>query len=133
MKRTVLHLLFIATVVITFTSAALAHHSISAEFDGTRRIMLTGTVTRVAWANPHTFFYVDVKDPKTGNIVSWSCELGSPNMLLTLGWTHDTLKAGMTVSLTGILARDGSHKVIARNMFVDGNRVPAWPSEQSNE
>jgi Family of unknown function (DUF6152) len=131
MKRTALHLLFIATVVITFTSATLAHHSVSAEFDGTRRIMLTGTVTRVAWANPHTFFYLDVKDPKTGNIVNWSCELGSPNMLLTLGWTHNTLKTGMTVSLTGILARDGSHKVIARNMVVDGNRVPAWPSEQN--
>ena len=92
--------------------------------------MLSGTITKVTWTNPHSYFYVDVKEPKSGNVVNWSCELGSPNMLATLGWTNTTLKTGMNVSFTGILARDGSHKLIARNIVADGNRLIAWPSEQ---
>jgi len=124
--------LWTAVLILTaFVPTAFGHHSVSAEFDRNRRTMLTGIVTKVEWANPHTFFYVDVRDPKNGDVTTWACELGSPNMLATLGWTNKTLKVGMTVSLTGILARDGSHKLIARSIVADGNRLTAWPSEQT--
>jgi hypothetical protein len=123
-------LLFAIIVQIATPISASAHHSISAEFNGARRMTLSGPVTKVAWANPHSFFYIDVKDAKSGAVVSWACELGSPNMLATLGWTHSTLKVGMNVTLTGIPARDGTHKVIARNIVVNGTPVIAWPSEQ---
>jgi hypothetical protein len=123
--------IIIATIgLLGSTATAFAHHSIAAEFDVNHRIMLTGTVTKVEWTNPHTFFYIDVKDPKTATVVKWACELGSPNMLAMRGWKPDTLKVGMTVSLTGTQARDGSHKVIARNIIADGVRLHAWPSEE---
>ena len=122
-------LLFVGMISIAFVSEAFAHHSVSAEFDGNQRVSLTGTVTKVTWSNPHATFLVDVKGPKPGEVVNWKCELGSPNMLVNLGWTQATLKVGMNVSLTGIRARDGSHKVIARNIVADGNRIIAWPSE----
>jgi len=125
-----IYALLIAVVSsMTLSSAASAHHSISAEFDSKQKTVLTGTVTKVAWGNPHTFFYLDVKDPRTGTILNWACELGSPNMLLALGWNRNTLSVGMNVSLTGILARDGSHKVIARGIVADGTKITAWPSE----
>ena len=129
MKARAFQLLLTPILPIAFSSVALPHHSISAEFDARQTVVLTGTITKVMWMNPHAFFFVDVKDPKSGSTVSWTCELGSPNMLSTLGWTHNTLRAGMTVSFTGILARDRSHKVIARNITADGNRLIAWPSE----
>jgi hypothetical protein len=122
----------VALLSSLLTPNALAHHSTSAEFDSNQRTTLGGTVSKVSWGNPHTFFFLDVKDPKTGMVVSWACELGSPNMLMTLGWTRATLKVGMNVTLTGTLARDGSHKVIARNIVADGIRIPAWPSEHSD-
>jgi hypothetical protein len=81
------------------------HHSISVEFDERRRIPLTGIVTKVEWENP------------------------SPNTLAQLGWTRTTLRVGMTVSLIGTAARDGSHKVIARKIVADGSPLAAWPSE----
>jgi hypothetical protein len=121
-----------AIALIAVSLPAFAHHSVSAEFDATRRITLTGTVTKVAWSNPHAFFFVDAKDPKNGALANWACELGSPNMLFTLGWTQATLKVGMIVTFTGILARDGSHKVIARNIVANGSKLTSWPSEQSN-
>ena len=130
MKLLAYTLLFSA-ISLMFTCVGVAHHSISAEFDGNQHIFLSGTITKVAWINPHSFFYVDVKDAKTGNVVNWSCELGSPNMLGTLGWNRATLRVGMPVSLTGILARDGSHRVIARNIIANGNRLVAWPRERA--
>jgi uncharacterized protein DUF6152 len=115
--------------IIALPLTAFTHHSVSAEFDGTKRIGLTGTITKVEWTNPHTFFYIDARDQKTGSVLKWACELGSPNMLIAQGWKLDTLKVGMTVTFTGILARDGSHKVIARNIVADGVPVSAWPRE----
>jgi hypothetical protein len=122
-----------AIFLIAATIPGFGHHSVSAEFDASRRINLTGTVTKVSWTNPHAYFYVDAKDPKNGAVATWACELGSPNMLFRLGWTQSTLKIGMTVSFTGIQARDGSHKVIARNIVADGSKLTAWPSEQPNQ
>jgi hypothetical protein len=122
----------VLSVAIVLPVAMVAHHSVSVEFDESRRVPLTGTVTKVEWQNPHTFFYIDVRDPKTGMVHNWSCELGSPNTLANLGWTRTTLKVGMTVSLTGTVARDGSRKVIARKIVADGTALAAWPSEVGN-
>src|SRR5262249_50810961 len=106
MKARVFVPLFVMLLQIGQPGSMLAHHSISAEFDARHQVNVAGMITKVAWGNPHTFFFVDAKDPKTGSIASWACELGSPNMLAALGWTHSTLKAGMAVSLTGMPARD---------------------------
>lgn len=55
-----------------FGGAALAHHSLSGQFDTTRTFEVTGVVSRVDWVNPHTYLYVDVKK---GNVVeTWKLE-----------------------------------------------------------
>ena len=121
-----------AATLMTSKVTAFAHHSSAAEFDGHKWTTLRGTVTKVEWTNPHTFFYIDVKDPKTGTVVNWACELGSPNLLVARGWKRDTLRAGMLIDLTGTLARDGSHKVNARHVVADGVRLSPWPSDGAN-
>ena len=130
MKVRWLTLWFVASLMVAVPAVVTAHHSISVEFDERHRIPLAGTVTKVEWENPHTFFYVDVRDSKTGIVNNWACQLGSPNTLASLGWKRTTLKVGMTVSLTGTIARDGSHKVIARKIIADGNPLAAWPTER---
>jgi len=64
---------------------ALAHHSFAAEFDGAKRLSFQGVVTKVEWTNPHTYFYVDVKDDG-GRVVNWAFETAGPNLLSRLGW-----------------------------------------------
>lgn len=119
-------------VALTLFSAAaplLAHHSFAAEFDGTKRIELTGVVTKVEWTNPHVWFYINVKDEPTGKVVNWAAEMGSPNSLMRSGWTRNTMQVGMVVTLNGSLSKDGSNRVNTNNVFVDGKKLGAASSE----
>jgi hypothetical protein len=125
--------LMVAGIALLAAAAPIfAHHSFSAEFDRNQRLTLAGTVTKVEWQNPHTYFYIDVKDEKTGKINNWACEMGSPNGLTGQGWTRNTLKIGMQVSLQGSRAKDGSYKVNASNVTVDGKKLGAASSEGTN-
>ena len=95
---------------------AVAHHSFAAEFDAAKPFELTGAVTKVVWANPHAWLYVDVVDAETKKITNWAVELNSPNALLRAGWTRNTLKTGDVITVEGSLAKDGSPTGNARSV-----------------
>jgi hypothetical protein len=102
---------------------ALAHHSFSAEFDGSKPVRLVGTLTKVEWTNPHSYFYLDVKDDK-GNVVNWGCEGGGPGALSRRGMKRGDLKIGDTIVVDGYLAKDGSHLIDARRVTLpDGRNI----------
>jgi hypothetical protein len=110
-----------------------AHHSFAAEFDADSPIELTGTVTKVAWANPHTFFYIDVQTAD-GKYENWALEMGSPNGLMRRGWTRNSMKIGETVTVTGSRAKDGSFKGNARSVVLStGQRLFAGSSQENAE
>jgi hypothetical protein len=99
-------------------SGVMAHHSFSAEFDASKTFKYTGPVTKVEWMNPHTFFYIDVKDEKTGKVTNWAMEMGSPNGLMRNGWTRNTMKIGDVVTVEGSMAKDGSPTGNARTVVM---------------
>ncbi len=110
------HIRSVSTVGIALFLATLpgyAHHSFSAQFDAKKPLKMTGTVTKVEWMNPHSWFYLDVKD-ETGAVTNWGFELASPNLLLRKGWTRTTLEVGDVVTVEGFNALDGSHTGNAR-------------------
>jgi hypothetical protein len=86
-----------------------AHHSFAAEFDRNLPITITGSVTKVEWANPHARFYIDAKDDASGQTVNWDFELASPNGLMRRGWTRNSMKAGDVVTVTGHRAKNAPH------------------------
>jgi hypothetical protein len=115
-------------VCLAAAASLSAHHSFAAEYDGTKPITVTGTVTKVEWTNPHARVYVDVKDDK-GVVTNWNFELGGPLQLNRLGWKRDSVKAGDQVKVDGYLAKDGSKMANARNVvFADGRKVFAGSS-----
>jgi len=101
----------------------LFHHSFAAEFDSSKPVELKGIVTKLDWVNPHAWIFLDVKDD-AGNVTSWACELGSPNLLMRNGWKRESLKTGDSVVVTGSAAKDGSHIANARTVRLgDGKRI----------
>ena len=122
-----------ALVLAASSLPAAAHNSFAAEYDGSKVVKLTGKVTKIDWTNPHTFFYCDVKDEKTGETANWQFEMNSPNSLMRLGWTRDSLKIDDMVTVEGSLARDGSKLVNARNVVMQktGQRLFAGSSDGS--
>jgi len=99
-----------------------AHHSFAAEFDGSRAVRLRGTLTKIEWTNPHSYFYIDVKDEK-GNVVNWGCEAASPGALSRRGLKRGDVKLGDTVIVDGYLAKDGSHLIDARRVTLPDGRI----------
>jgi hypothetical protein len=124
-------LALLATLAAGAAMPALAHHSFAAEFDAASPIELTGTVTKVEWANPHTFFYIDVTNA-AGDVDNWALEMGSPNGLMRRGWTRDSMKIGDTVTVTGSRAKDGSFKGNARSVTLTGGKRLFAGSSQDN-
>lgn len=132
MQRTFTALL-VAAMTALLTQPSVAHHSFAAEFDANAPIELTGTVTKVEWANPHTFFYIDVTTPN-GEVENWALEMGSPNGLMRRGWTRDSMKIGDVVMVTGSRAKNGTTLGNARTVTLStGKRLFAGSSQENAE
>ena len=123
-----LRLLAVSLVALAAAPPLPGHHSFAAEFDEKKTISLTGSVTKLEWANPHIWVYLDVKD--SGDAVQhWQCEGGAPNALARNGWNRNSLKPGDVVSIDGFLAKDGSRTCNAKQVKLpDGRSVFAGSS-----
>ena len=124
----------IAGLALLIAVPTMAHHSFAAEFDASKPFKMTGTVTKVEWQNPHTYFYIDVADEKTGKVTNWGMEMGSPNGLMRAGWNRNTMQVGSKVTVEGSLAKDGSHTGNARSVTMadTGQKLFAASSQGTN-
>jgi hypothetical protein len=62
MKATMLAAFLVSGLLVTALPVS-AHHSFAAEFDINKPVSLKGTLTKMAWVNPHGWIYMDVKTP----------------------------------------------------------------------
>jgi hypothetical protein len=100
-----------------------AHHAFGAEFDVNKPLKLRGSVTKWEMINPHSWIHLDVKDPE-GKVATWMIEGGSPNSLLRLGFTKNSLPAGTEIIVEGFQAKDGANRGVGANLtFTDGRKL----------
>src|SRR6478735_2219081 len=107
MERIMKHLLALAAAMVLTATALPAHHSFAAEYDANNQMTVVGTITKVEWTNPHTWFFLDVKDAQ-GRTVNWAIEGGAPTVLYREGWKPTSLKTGDMVTVTFARAKDAS-------------------------
>jgi hypothetical protein len=123
MKRRLRYGLVTSAALLLTGSVLAAHHAESAQFDSTKPVEVRGVIKKVEWANPHIWFYVDVKDD-VGGITTWGFSGYPPGFLVRRGFTKNTLKIGDVVTVRGSRAKDGSNNASGFSVtFADGRQV----------
>ena len=113
--------LFVAATIVMAAPLA-AHHSFAAEYDADRPVTLTGSVTKMAWINPHSWIYIDVKK-SDGTTESWAVEAGPPGTLIRAGFTRESLAAGTVIKVNGYRAKDGALRANGRDITLPDGRL----------
>jgi hypothetical protein len=98
--------LALAVGLLTVGGSVRAHHGNAAYADKVRELKAV-TVTRFAWANPHSLIDFDVKDTN-GELVHWVCETAAPQALRLIGWSKASLEPGDVVTIYLYAAKNGN-------------------------
>ncbi len=117
-------ILRIAAAALLLTTARMAaHHAFAAEYDKNKFVIITGTVVKFEWTNPHAWLYIEEKD-QSAKITNWGFEMGSPNGLLHRGWKKTELKKGDEITIEGFRAKDGRNVANAGTVTLpDGRKL----------
>ena len=117
------HLTLFGVLACLPIGLVMAHHSINAEYDLEVPVSLDGVITRVEWQSPHIWYYIDVVNGQ-GDTEEWAISGGSPNMLMRRGVYKAALEIGMSITVNGFQARDGSNNAAGRQVTrSDGSNV----------
>jgi hypothetical protein len=104
-------------------SVASAHHSFAAVYNMQQQITVKGTIVEVRLTNPHSWFYLDVKND-AGETERWAFEAGTPSGMIRNGYKSSVIKQGAEVTITGFQARDPSqHMGMLRELVMADGTV----------
>lgn len=105
-----------AVVVLAGAAATYAHHSDEATYRVKDSIQIEGTVSQVQIRNPHSWIFIDVVDPKTGE-ARWGGEWRAATQLARDGVNANTLKVGEKVVVKGAPSRNSRDtKLLVRTL-----------------
>jgi hypothetical protein len=99
----------VGLVCLALACSASAHHSPSA-YDLTKEVVFTGTVTNVAWMNPHIYFTVAVTGAD-GSVIEQEIQAGSISVNTALGLEKGDLLPGAQVTVRAHPNRRGAGKL----------------------
>jgi len=118
MKSKVYAALICGLVLLGAGMPVWAHHSFAAAYDMTKAITVEGTIVSVRLTNPHSWFFLDVKNATTGQVERWSFEAGTPSGMIRNGYKADELKTGTEVTIKGYHAKDPSQNAGMLNQLI---------------
>ena len=109
-----------------------AHHSFAAAFDLNAPVTVQGTIVQVRLENPHSWFFLDVKNPTTGEVTRWAFEAGTPSGMIRNGFKPGLIKKGAVVTIKGFHARDPVQNMgmLRELVTADGTSYGLFGSQQ---
>jgi len=117
--------LLLGALVFGGASPALGHHSPAAyDLRPQAGLELAGVVTRVQWANPHVYVYLEAASRNDERAV-WKIEVDAPSNMERHGWRRNSLTTGERVIAQVFPAKD-SAKTAAKLFAIvkaDGTRL----------
>jgi hypothetical protein len=93
-------------LLTTVSAPASAHHGNAAYADDITEFK-QATVTKFAWANPHTLINFDAKDEK-GNVVHMVVETAAPQALRLIGWDKTSVAPGDVITVRMYVSKNGN-------------------------
>jgi hypothetical protein len=100
-----------------------AHHSVPVNFDQSKEITISGTLTEAKWINPHSRFRIDVKQDD-GKTVEWLVEMGAVNTMRRAGFEIEKFVVGDTLTIIGWPGRGRDRSMLLRTAVLkDGTRL----------
>jgi hypothetical protein len=109
--------LLAGAALLVVAASAYAHHPFAAEYDWTKPVTITGTVSKIEWTNPHAFLYVDGKDNK-----HWTLEMGNPAALTRAGWNRNTIKMGDQITVDAWLSKTSNDRANVKSVKLPDGR-----------
>lgn len=123
MRRSLSRASAAALVAAAIAAPAYAHHSVPVNFDQSKEITVTGTLTEIKWINPHSRFRIEVKGDD-GMPVEWLVEMGAINTMKRAGFDTDRFTVGDTLTIIGWPGRGRDRSMLLRTAVLkDGTRL----------
>ena len=113
----------LALILVCLAGASpSAHHSFAAHYDMKSPITVEGTLVQVRLTNPHSWFYLDVKEAN-GTVTRWAFEAGTPSGMIRNGYKASELPPGTPVIIRGFPARDSSNVGMLQQLTTKDGRT----------
>ena len=131
MRRTARTLFVWSLVLLGAAATAWAHHSFAAAFDMNKPVTVKGTIVQIRLENPHSWFFLDVKD-ESGKVERWAVEAGTPSGMVRNGFKPNIIKKGVEVTIKGFHAKDPSQNagMLRELVMADGTVYGMFGSQQ---
>ena len=94
------------TLLMGVSGRVLAHHGNAAYADDITEFK-QATVTKFAWANPHTLINFDAKNAK-GEVVHMVVETAAPQALRLIGWDKASVAPGDVITVRMYVSKNGN-------------------------
>jgi len=119
--KTKIFLLLLAVGAFCAVQPAQAHHAFAAEYDPMKPVTLNGIVTRMEWANPHGWIFMDTKEPD-GKVKHWTIETAAPSQLSRHGLKKADFTDGMSAVVKGYQGKNDPALANGRTLVLKDGR-----------
>lgn len=114
-------LILASLLLMMFSTASVAHHSVGGTYDETNYAEISGVLKDVKWRNPHVQLEVLVTNEK-GVETAWMVEMASISLLRRHGLKAGFMRAGERIKVYGMIAWKNPQRMLGRNLLLENKQ-----------